>query len=300
MDAGNETHSRISQDGTLLGRARNGDVSAFKSLSKPHIPFLYSLSYRICERANIAEYLTAAIVVRTWESLAELDAESDMEGFLHSRAEQVLRSELRRKNIPGKKVSDFPSSVLRECMAELISSQNLVEPKRSLWPDILGAIETENVAPNDRKKQWETSRKWKLRLLAAAAVAVLIFILPGDNTPPAPDAAIPGENDEGVDVDVSQASTGKSFELPEHIRTLQQEYGKAKTDMVGGFVLDEDSDESIAQQSMVEDLGVVETAINEIITALVNEPENEMLEQMLVTTYVKQMKLLTNAVRLFD
>ncbi len=49
-----------------------------------------------------------------------------------------------------------------------------------------------------------------------------------------------------------------------------------------------------------ENLGVIESAIADILAALANDPDNESLKQMLIATYRNELKLLRKALNLSE
>ena len=64
--------------------------------------------------------------------------------------------------------------------------------------------------------------------------------------------------------------------------------------------VDETGENAEVKKSIEEDMDLVEKSISEIVGALGDEPENEVLVKMLVSTYRRQMKLMKTFLLLDD
>lgn len=69
--------------GSLVERARDGDVDAFEQLYREHVGRVYALCSRMCGDSNEADEMTQAVFIRAWEKLGQFRGESALASWLH-------------------------------------------------------------------------------------------------------------------------------------------------------------------------------------------------------------------------
>ena len=274
-------------------KAQQGDVDAFREIYDAYLGSVYTLCQGASVHQTTAEDLTKKIFARAWDKLAEVDDEKHFDTWLAGQAEFVITRERPRREFVKSDHAKPDKAQLHTLALQAFSDGDHVAPARSLWADVLGNIETENISPLERQKHTQSRRKRRAIMFAVACIALLFIYFPRNGNPDssnslgAPDSTTPAEL-----TPTAQAAP------TDRIQSLQQEYGFVKDELMGTLDLDADAEDTSIQDSMEENLGIVEKTIGEIMTALGDDPENEMLEQMLVSTYEKQIKLLRKVVRL--
>lgn len=263
----------------------------------------YSLSHHVMEDAEYAEDLAKRIFARVWETLAEVKRDTNFNEWLAQTAHSVIREQIRRKNLPhtfSKKLKPQDIELICiEVFSEDDSSEKRVQaakPKRNFWVEIQGQIETESIAPNDRDLD---PGGIKFRHIAVVAFALVVggvaFLL---ITAPAPEPELPAETSTAIEIPQTPEETPPVTD--ERYSQLQNEYNVLKAEVLGSVDIDAGDHDTDIQGSMEENLGVVEKTISDIVGAMGDDPENEMLEKMLVATYKKQIKLLQKFMGLGD
>jgi hypothetical protein len=157
-------------------------------------------------------------------------------------------------------------------------------PNRKLWSEIQTHIETEGIAPNDREE--EPRKSGFLYVVGALAMLLIIGIaVTSLNRPP---ESVEPESESPTSVPDGAVASGQN----ERLVRLQDEYDQLKSEL-DGIVVVEDCDENAeVKKSVEQDMGIIEKSISEIIAVVGDEPENEVLEKMLVSTYKRQLKLM--------
>jgi RNA polymerase sigma factor (sigma-70 family) len=306
VTAQNDEHSSSSKPrggaDELTVQAQQGDVPSFKQLCRGHLDSVYSLCYKITEEADSAANLTTSIFIRIWEDLAEVDGESDFGTWQARTAQNIIADHVRQKKIPRARFQRFSTAEIEALTLETFSvtdpSEKLVlptQPNRSLWPEIQGHIETENIAPNDRGKDEGGIKWWHIAaavlFLFVGGISLLVITALSDVTEPA---------DSPLNIEPPVAQAEAVPDPNDKFSQLESEYRQLKAEVLGSVDIDEGDHDTDIQGSMEENLGVVETTISEIVGAMGDDPENQMLQKMLVATYKKQIKLLQKFIGLGD
>jgi len=320
----NNENSNPTASPAWIEKAQQGDVVSFKELYKLHIDSVYSLSYHVMEDVEYAEDLTKRIFIRAWETLAKFEPDSNGSQWLAAVAHPIIWERVRTKNVPHTFIKDPTKNEIEKISMDTFSDKDPTKkqvqparPSRSFWAEIQGYIETENIAPNDRGKE---KRSFSFLRLAIGALALLIggfgvvvititllsmepAEVPAQNltTPPATDntpvETVPLVAQQGI---APAPAANTSLTVDEKFSKLQKEYNQLKTEVLGSVEIDEGDHDTDIQGAMENDLGLVEKTISEIVGAMGDDPENAMLEKMLVATYQKQINLLQKFIRLGD
>lgn len=256
----------------------------------------------LIDKTSVAERLTKIVFIRVWETLAEADAETDFQDWMIDSAQDAIWDHFHGKRTSTPRSKKISVAEIERVVTESFSDQNdASEPNPALWREIQAHIETEDIAPVDRKKP---ARIFRFRY---AAMLVMILVigriaymtaesqLPLMDSPPPTDARIPGP--------ITDASAPMDEALPQlapEVLQLQNQYTELKSELVATVDIDEDEHDTDIQTDIEGDLDLVEKSISEIVGALGDDPENEVLEEMLVTTYKKQIKLVKKFLLLSD
>ena len=153
-----------------------------------------------------------------------------------------------------------------------------VSPERDLWPGIEAAI---------RKPQ----RSWWTPMLAQAAAVVLLvgassmvtYVL---------------VKEEPQIIEVARPTLNTEFASHARANSLGAEYDQARDEVV--MQLDQNLDR-LSPQTRAEverNLVVIRQAIAEISTALEDEPDNRLLQQLLIATYREEVAIMQQVGRL--
>ena len=158
-----------------------------------------------------------------------------------------------------------------------------VQPERDLWPDIAVALDRESTA--DARPRFETPPLWQRYLAQAAAVVVLVggssamtyVAVKSDRSTLSPVAP--------VTLNAEMANFGGQH-------TLGPGFQDARRDLQGrlDFELDRLSPEARAEVQA--NIDAIHAAIDEINTALVNEPNNALLQELLLSSYQEELALM--------
>ena len=88
----------------VVRRAQSGDVAAFETLYRTHVPAIYLLCHRMTRDEREARELTQDAFVRAWERLPSFRGESAIGTWLHRLAVNVVlnrfRTDRRREIAP--------------------------------------------------------------------------------------------------------------------------------------------------------------------------------------------------------
>jgi RNA polymerase sigma-70 factor, ECF subfamily len=88
-----------------VARAAAGDVSAFESLYRAHLPRIHGLALRMAG-PNAADELTQDVFVRAWQKLGSFRGESAFGTWLHRLAVNLIVEHFRRQNLARSRTSD--------------------------------------------------------------------------------------------------------------------------------------------------------------------------------------------------
>jgi len=159
-----------------------------------------------------------------------------------------------------------------------------VQPDRDLWPGIEAALHDAGQAP--ARSRWN----WQVMLAQAAAVILLVggssaltwLAVKGDRSDLAPVAA-----SNSLPLDVQMASFGNQY-------SLGPDFQDARRDLEGRL------DRELAQLSpnaradVEANLKTIRTAIAEINAALAEEPDNSLLQELLLSSYREELAVMRN------
>ena len=151
-------------------------------------------------------------------------------------------------------------------------------PERDLWPSIEAGIDAP--APS--------FLPWQRYLAQAAAVIVLVggssgltYLAVGGRRK----SRVAGRAAGTMPLDVSAASFGDQY-------TLGPDFQDARRDLEGRLERELDRLSPAARSDVEANMQTIRTAINEISTALSEEPDNVLLQELLLSTYQEELALM--------
>ncbi len=157
-------------------------------------------------------------------------------------------------------------------MAQAAQLSTEIAPERDLWPDIAAAIET----PRRRSS-------WMPYLAQAAAVVLLVgasssitYVLTKGGTTISPVIATMG-------LDAEFRSFGSQF---------GQGFQNARNNLAAQMDLELDRVSPEVRAEVEENLAVIRSAITEINSALEDEPNNVLLQELLLKTYREELTVM--------
>lgn len=83
----------------IVASAQAGDVSAFETLYRQHLPMIYSLCYRMVADRSLAEELTQEAFIRVWHKLDLFQGQSQFSTWVYRLAKNVVLSSFRKKQV---------------------------------------------------------------------------------------------------------------------------------------------------------------------------------------------------------
>ena len=289
----------------LIKQAQQGDVVAYRSIYRHFAPRIFGSALISVEKPPMSKRLTKVAFLRIWESLADVGVKLDtwIMSMVHdSFLEQFRgRGALRSKSISDEQIASVLDSVFTAS-----PETELAFPSPVLWREIQAHIETEDIAPIHRQKPKHGLRLWHvgalLMLLIAARAGYMILVEPTllgvpnqVNTPTGNVLPKPGGPAESVALtveDVTQEPEVLSAGINPQVLELQSQYSELKTELLANTEISGDEYDEDIQTIMADDMDIVEKSISEIVGAMGDDPENEVLEEMLVSSCKKQIKLL--------
>lgn len=151
-------------------------------------------------------------------------------------------------------------------------------PERDLWPSIEAGID----APAPSFLPWQ-------RYLAQAAAVVLLvggssgltYLAVGGDA----NRVSPVVQSGSMPLDVSAASFGNQY-------TLGPDFQDARRDLEGRLERELERLSPAARADVEANMQTIRTAINEISTALSEEPDNVLLQELLLSTYQEELALM--------
>jgi hypothetical protein len=152
-----------------------------------------------------------------------------------------------------------------------------VAPERDLWPGIEAAI-TAPVRETRPTRYWAQAAAVVLLVAASSGIT---FLLTSDGNQPAQIAGL--QPDGGFDSEF--ASFGASH-------TLGQGFQDAHNNLAAQLDLELDRLSPEARTEVEENLAVIRGAIAEINEALINEPDNVLLQDMLLKSYREELAVM--------
>jgi len=211
-----------------------------------------------------------------------------IDGLLSPEEKQKVETHLEACPVCREELERF-----RSLIAEARALPKSVSPARDLWPDILDRLEggEEEISAEEKAD----SRAWWSRygFLAAAAVliAIITVFLATSFFMEREDPSLQFAEDGSIQV--LPAATA-----PEDIVLAEAEYLTASEKLLQ--VLNERGD-SLSPKTLAvvrQNIGLIDSAIGEIKGALEKDPANPQLNQLLLATYQRQLKLLKRATAL--
>ena len=152
-----------------------------------------------------------------------------------------------------------------------------IQPERDLWAGIRERIEGKVVKFADARPK----RRFHFVRYAMAAAAVVLVVL-------------------GASV-MNYIQEGEVPTLAENeLRELERKSDETKMELLAALRAKANVLEPETVATVEESIAVIEGAVREIRSALVNDPNNQHLENMLVATYEIEVNLLRQAVRLVN
>lgn len=156
-----------------------------------------------------------------------------------------------------------------------------VQPERDLWPAIEAAIAS-------RTSPDVFLPLWKRYLAQAAAVVLLVgassgltyLAVNGDSTDVSPVA-----RGGVVPLDAMSASFGEQY-------TLGPDFQDARRDLEGRLDRELERLPPGSRSEVEKNMQTIRTAINEISAALSDEPDNELLQELLLSSYREELALM--------
>ncbi|MEM7409298.1 MAG: RNA polymerase sigma factor [Myxococcota bacterium] len=91
------SRDRSGSDAEVVRRAAAGDVEAFETLYRTHVPRIHGLCLRMARDRNEADELTQQTFVRAWERLGSFRGDAAFSTWLHRVAVNVVISEMRAR-----------------------------------------------------------------------------------------------------------------------------------------------------------------------------------------------------------
>ncbi|MFP6582748.1 MAG: hypothetical protein VCD00_09350 [Candidatus Hydrogenedentota bacterium] len=156
----------------LVAKAQQGDVASFKELYQLHVGPVCSAANALTEKTSVAERLTKLIFIRVWETLAEVDAEADFRIWMIESMQDAIWDQFHAKKTSTPRSKKISSTEIERVVTESFSNQDdPIEPNPALWRAIQAHIETEDIAPVDRKKP---ERIFRFRYAALLVVILVI------------------------------------------------------------------------------------------------------------------------------
>ena len=153
-----------------------------------------------------------------------------------------------------------------------------IAPERDLWPDIEAAI----TAPVPQR------RSWTPYLAQAAAIVLLVgasssitYMMTKSRVDVSPQAGAP------LALDPQFVSFGNNYELGQGFRD-------ARNNLAAELDLELDRLSPDARAGVEENLEVIRSAITEINSALEEEPNNVLLQELLLKTYRDELNVMRN------
>ena len=183
-----------------------------------------------------------------------------------------------------------------ELMARARGLAHDVQPDRDLWPGVAAAI------AESARRSGAFTASWQRYLAQAAAVILLVggssgltyLAVSGDS-----DNVSPVATGTGLPLDAVSASFGSQY-------TLGPDFQDARRNLEGRLERELERLSPEARAEVEANMQTIRTAINEISGALADEPDNVLLQELLLSSYQEELALMrkvdgiTSAVMLRD
>jgi hypothetical protein len=179
---------------------------------------------------------------------------------------------------------------LRRLLAHAAALPRSVSPSRDLWPDLAQRIERE------RAWSWAATQWWRpVTLAAAATVAVAMAAVLWVHRAPAPARTV---EIPAASPDAALVSTDAQPPADADLAAAEREYEAAANALLAALQQRRPALRPETLESIESNLAVIDRALAEVRQALVADPSNPELNQMLVATYRKKVDVLRRVVRL--
>ncbi|MDH4072682.1 MAG: hypothetical protein OEV41_06200 [Gammaproteobacteria bacterium] len=164
-----------------------------------------------------------------------------------------------------------------------------VRPERDLWPEILQAI-TAPAAP--KRNAWNTvlARAAAIVLLVGGSSGITYLAMQGGEDPTVPVAAGTGE----LVFERASADFGQGY-------SLGPDYTDARRVVSSNLAEQLEALSPAARRDVLQNMELIRTAIDDINRALAGDPDNVLLQQLLINTYrdelafMRQVDVISNA-----
>lgn len=310
----------------MMERVRNGDLLAFRELFSSYIDSIHLVLCDVIPRKEIIHSLERQIFTDLWDHRVDLIEGRRLRYWLRDQIGHTVHKHYIRGIRVSKKrkreIEDKLSSMLIAAFDEerKYDDREISLPlRKSLWTEVQAYIETQT----DRPESWNPTGilMWMgAMLLLTVGFLYAVFNINIDlsnqgqplslDATPASDGASPMaplESNEVTEADVTASteldnveeggttadqSPRAVIERNPELRLLQDQYKVLKTEFSETIDIDESVHNADFQETMEGELDLVEQSITELVGLLEENPENEFVEDMLIKTYKKQVKLL--------
>ena len=305
----------------LMERVRNRDVAAFRELFGAQVDNIHLALCKTLTRQELVHPLERQIFIDMWDRRIELIEGIDLDLWTQRRTLASIKQHyLRGRRMSVRQRLRFTQNLeetLRSAMDGQLAPDECaveLELRRSLWTEIQAYIET----------QPEGAEPWNFKGVALwMAMMALLFVgfiyasfnFSFDLTPPDPSQTAPESQAVPVSGEAPIAAIHREVPASAQVAApdsngqdvndselllLQQEYAALKDEIIQNIDVDESVHDSELQETVEEELDLIEQSISEMVGLLGDDPENQFLEDMLIKTYQKQVKLLKKVTFLND
>ena len=152
-----------------------------------------------------------------------------------------------------------------------------ISPERDLWPEIEAAI----VQPATKRPRWTPmlAQAAAVVLLVGASSGLTYLVVKDDRS-----AVVPQET--ATDYYVARAAFGSNY-------TLGSDYEDARAELLENFEQELARLSPEERQDIVTSLGVIRGAIDDINAALADDPDNTLLQDLLIKSYREELNVLS-------
>lgn len=207
------------------------------------------------------------------------------EDYLNDYVDGLLQEELRLEvgeHLGGCPKCRAEEEALRNLLDETRNLPEEIQPDQDLWSGIQARIEGRVVEFPQRPRRGTAILRYALPVAAAVLVLVSagLYVNLGEIQVPAPTP---------VPVQVNTSANTEDADARVH---------EAKEKLLEALRAQEDTLSPEVIAAVEESLAVIENAISDLQMALLDDPENPHLENMLIAVYESEMGLLEQALRL--
>ena len=151
-----------------------------------------------------------------------------------------------------------------------------ISPERDLWPGIEAAI----AEPAQRRSRWTPmlAQAAAVVLLVGASSGITYMAMKDDGSMIVPEVTMTG-------LEVSRTAFGSNHTLSSDYEDARAELFAKLEEELGRLSPDE-------RQDVVTSLGVIRGAIDDINAALAEDPDNALLQDLLIKTYHEELRVM--------